>query len=55
MRQEYVATGLLGCSTTTYDSEGEILATAPWRHVTRELIESKLDQFRGAIVQTPPM
>jgi tRNA pseudouridine55 synthase len=28
---------------------------APWQHVTRELVESKLVQFRGSIQQTPPM
>src|ERR1700722_9270720 len=51
--QEYEATCLLGCETDSYDSEGVCVRTAPWRHVTRELVESKLDQFRGALQQTP--
>ena len=54
-RQEYESTGLLGASTNTYDSEGEILSTAPWEHVTREAVEKVLDRFRGDIQQVPPM
>jgi tRNA pseudouridine55 synthase len=29
--------------------------TAPWRHVTREIVEDALSQFRGEIQQAPPM
>jgi tRNA pseudouridine55 synthase len=53
--QEYRTTCLLGCETDTYDSEGARVRVAPWQHVTRELVESKLDQFRGSIQQAPPM
>lgn len=54
-RQEYESIGLLGASTTTYDSEGPILATAPFDGITREDVERVLDRFRGKITQTPPM
>ncbi|KAI5448972.1 pseudouridine synthase pus4 [Naganishia albida] len=51
----YTTTALLGSCTTTYDSEGPILSTAPWAHVTREVIEQALDKFRGDIMQVPPI
>jgi tRNA pseudouridine55 synthase len=53
--QTYTTTALLGSCTTTYDSEGPILSTAPWAHVTREVIEQALEKFRGDIMQVPPM
>lgn len=53
--QEYRTTCLLGCETDTYDSEGARVRTAPWKHVTREQVESALTQFCGEIQQTPPM
>ncbi|PVF98090.1 pseudouridine synthase [Serendipita vermifera] len=51
----YRTTGLLGCETDSYDSEGAIARLAPWKHVTRELLEKHLQSFRGEIVQTPPI
>lgn len=53
--QEYKTTCLLGCETDSYDSEGAQVRVAPWRHVTRENVESALNAFRGEIMQTPPM
>ncbi|KDQ60980.1 hypothetical protein JAAARDRAFT_31980 [Jaapia argillacea MUCL 33604] len=53
--KEYRTTCLLGCETDTYDSEGAQVRLAPWRHVTREKVESMLDKFRGDIEQTPPI
>ncbi|ORY27446.1 pseudouridine synthase [Naematelia encephala] len=53
--KEYVSTGLLGAATDTMDADGKVLSTAPWEHVTREMIEQVLDQFRGTIKQTPPI
>ena len=53
--KDYESTGLLGAATTTYDSEGEVLSTAPWTHVTREAVENVLDRFRGEVDQMPPM
>ncbi|TFK76289.1 pseudouridine synthase [Pluteus cervinus] len=53
--KEYQTTCLLGCETDTYDSEGATVRLAPWRHVTRENVESTLSQFTGEIQQTPPI
>jgi tRNA pseudouridine55 synthase len=55
IHQEYRTTALLGCETDTYDSEGSRVRVAPWRHVTREAVESALNKFRGEIHQAPPM
>ncbi|KIM26210.1 hypothetical protein M408DRAFT_197395 [Serendipita vermifera MAFF 305830] len=51
----YRTTGLLGCETDSYDSEGAIARLAPWKHVTRLLLLSNLNGFRGEILQTPPI
>ncbi|KAJ7709823.1 pseudouridine synthase [Mycena rosella] len=53
--KEYRTTCLLGCETDTYDSEGKRVRLSPWRHVTREKVESALAKFRGEIEQTPPI
>ncbi|KAF9265472.1 pseudouridylate synthase 4 [Marasmius fiardii PR-910] len=53
--KEYRATCLLGCETDSYDSEGAIVCTAPWKHVTKEAVEKALSQFTGDIKQTPPI
>jgi tRNA pseudouridine55 synthase len=52
--KSYVATVRLGQTTTTGDLEGEVTLTCP---VTATLtdIEAVLPQFRGEILQTPPM
>lgn len=44
----------LGVSTNTGDTEGEVIATREV-NVTREQIEAVLAQFRGPIMQVPPM
>ncbi|KAJ7446835.1 pseudouridylate synthase 4 [Mycena galericulata] len=53
--KEYRTTCLLGCETDSYDSDGSRVRLAPWRHVTREQVESALAKFRGEIQQTPPI
>lgn len=45
----------LGVQTTTGDSEGEVLATAPTTSVTREAIEQVMARYLGPIDQIPPM
>ncbi len=50
----YEATVRLGETTTTGDTEGEILETKPL-NVSIERIESVIAQFRGPISQVPPM
>lgn len=53
--QEYKTTALFGCETDSFDSEGAVVRVAPWKHVTPELVEEILPQFRGEIQQKPPM
>ncbi len=53
-QKEYLAGLELGITTDTQDSTGAVLSTTPCR-VTREELEGVLDQFRGDILQVPPM
>lgn len=45
----------LGATTTTGDTEGEVLETAPTDQVTEADISRALEGFRGEIQQIPPM
>ncbi|KTW29665.1 tRNA pseudouridine(55) synthase [Pneumocystis carinii B80] len=53
--KEYEATALFGYSTDTYDSNGKILKRMPWSHLTQDKVEKALENFRGNILQKPPM
>lgn len=50
----YEATVQLGVTTTTGDTEGEIVESKP-ASVSREQVEAVLENFRGPIRQVPPM
>jgi len=52
--KSYEATVHLGVTTSTGDTEGEVLESREVR-VTREQIDSALSHFNGKISQTPPM
>ena len=52
--KEYVATLQLGATTASYDMEHEVNETFATAHITRALIDEKLAQFVGDILQTPP-
>lgn len=52
--KEYVATLRLGATTPSFDLEKEIDATYPTEHITRELVETTLQRFKGTIEQIPP-
>ena len=52
--KEYIATIQLGITTTTYDSEGDIVESLPV-DVTLEQIQSTLITFLGEITQIPPI
>lgn len=52
--KEYVAGLRLGVVTNTQDTTGEILEEHPVQ-VTRQELEAVLEQFRGDILQVPPM
>ncbi|MCJ1298698.1 hypothetical protein MMC08_001488 [Hypocenomyce scalaris] len=51
----YEAVLLFGAATDTYDMEGKILSKAPYAHITREVVEKALADFRGKIMQRPPL
>ena len=52
--KEYVATIKLGATTPSFDMETSEDTTYPTAHITRELVEEKLQGFKGRIEQIPP-
>jgi len=53
--KEYETTGLLGTSTTSYDSQEPVMCRAPHAHVDEALVRSQLPRFTGAVKQLPPV
>lgn len=53
--KSYRATMLLGMTTDTLDAEGKTLLERPIPANCRELLEPACNQYRGAIMQVPPM
>jgi tRNA pseudouridine55 synthase len=53
--KEYLAEITLGATTPSYDKESPPDATFPTEHITSALIEEALAQFRGPLLQLPPM
>jgi tRNA pseudouridine55 synthase len=53
--KHYRSTFRLGVATSTADIEGEVISSTSAAHLSRDQIEAALDQFRGAILQVPPM
>lgn len=51
----YEAVLLFGVATDTYDTEGKIVGRKPYEHITREIVEEALSQFRGKGMQKPPI
>lgn len=51
----YEATVLFGAETDTYDILGKVLATAPYEHLTEDVVRDALKDFRGKIMQKPPI
>ena len=51
----YQAIAKLGYETDSYDANGVITETVDSTHVTNDMIENALQQYRGDILQTPPM
>lgn len=51
----YDAVILFGAQTDTYDREGKILKRGPYKHITKEILETALAQYRGKIMQLPPL
>jgi tRNA pseudouridine55 synthase len=53
--KEYVATLFLGATTPSFDLETAVDKEFPTNHITRELINERLQQFIGTIEQIPPV
>ncbi|KAF1843295.1 tRNA pseudouridine synthase B [Cucurbitaria berberidis CBS 394.84] len=51
----YETVVIFGASTDTYDCTGVTTELAEYSHVSKEMVEEKLAQFRGTIQQQPPV
>ncbi|KAL3434910.1 pseudouridine synthase [Aspergillus tetrazonus] len=51
----YETVVIFGAETDSYDRLGKIVRRAPYEHITREAVEKALEQFRGKIMQRPPI
>ncbi|KAF2734502.1 pseudouridine synthase-like protein [Polyplosphaeria fusca] len=49
----YECVVLFGAATDSYDVTGKVVNRAPYEHVTKEIVEKALEQFRGNIMQKP--
>jgi len=55
-RKTYTATIRFGASTPSYDAATDYDETAPWEHITEEMLRDVLiNSFTGEIEQVPPM
>jgi len=54
LTKEYIATMRLGATTPSFDLETEIDAVYDTSHITKEAVETVLQQFTGSIEQIPP-
>lgn len=54
-RKEYVADVVLGATTASWDLEHPVEGSFPWRHITRDDVESALRKLTGERLQTPPV
>ncbi|MDL2289792.1 tRNA pseudouridine(55) synthase TruB [Paludibacteraceae bacterium OttesenSCG-928-F17] len=53
--KEYIATLKLGATTPSFDMEHPEDAVYPVEHITRELVDEALKNFKGEIWQIPPV
>lgn len=53
--KEYVGAMILGQTTSTQDSEGEVTSQRPYDHVTEAAVQECFKHFMGDFYQTPPM
>jgi tRNA pseudouridine55 synthase len=51
----YETVVLFGWSTDTYDCTGSVTERANYHHVTKALVEAQLANFRGQVMQAPPI
>ena len=53
--KEYIATGILGVGTTTYDRDGDVICEKPFTHVDEDKLKNVLNKYKGVIDQIPPV
>lgn len=53
--KEYIGEGTLGIETDTYDRGGSVVKEMPIEHIDEDKLKESLDQFKGEIMQTPPV
>ncbi|WPG99309.1 tRNA pseudouridine synthase 4 [Acrodontium crateriforme] len=51
----YETVVLFGAATDTYDGEGKVVGRKSHDHITKAMVEEALGQFRGTIMQVPPL
>ncbi|XPS92899.1 tRNA pseudouridine(55) synthase [Ascochyta lentis] len=51
--KSYECVVLFGAATDSYDAVGKLVSKADYAHVTRALVEERLNDFRGDIMQKP--
>ena len=55
LEKEYVGVARFGAETDTQDAAGSVTRTAPWEHVSADLIGAQMATFLGQSLQEPPM
>lgn len=55
LKKEYIATIGFGKTTPSFDLETEFNKNYEYKHITKELLESVLEEFTGEIFQVPPI
>ncbi|KFA61289.1 hypothetical protein S40285_05524 [Stachybotrys chlorohalonatus IBT 40285] len=53
--KSYETVILFGAGTDTYDRVGRVLSKRPYEHITREMVEKELENFKGKQMQIPPL
>lgn len=53
--KEYEGFFELGYQTDSHDRQGKVIQTAPWEHITLDMVRAKASEFQGEIIQVPPM
>jgi len=51
----YETVVVFGAASDTYDTEGKVVKRAPYQHITKDMVEDALQNFRGDIMQRPPI
>lgn len=53
--KRYTAEITFGARTNTDDAEGEVIAEAPFNHISRSDVAQAIERFKGRIQQIPPL